>query len=63
MVNGGRFLMWSNEPPDICTIFAGFAIGEVELKYSITGGGGTKTRELLICSLCLLSSSGLSSSI
>lgn len=46
----GSFILSINDTPEIREVFAGFAIEEVELRYSITGGKGTKARELIVTS-------------
>ncbi len=47
----GKFLLSINDHPDIRAIFAGFAFVEVELTYTIMGGGGDPARELVISNL------------
>lgn len=44
----GRFLLSINDVPEIRRIFAAFRVEEVELLYSISGGKGTKARELIV---------------
>lgn len=44
----GRFLMSINDVQEIRETFKGFAFQEVELLYSVSGGKGTKARELVV---------------
>lgn len=46
----GRFILSINDVPEIREMFAWATIEEVELLYSITGGRGTKARELIVSS-------------
>lgn len=48
----GRFLLSLNDHPEVRRIFAGFAMVELEVTYSVGGGDKTQhTRELLISNL------------
>lgn len=44
----GRFILSINDVPEIRSLFAGFALEEVSLTYSINGGHGTAAKELII---------------
>jgi DNA adenine methylase len=44
----GRFLLSLNDVPEVRRLFAGFAIEGVSVDYSISGGGRSKAREVLI---------------
>jgi len=44
----GRFIMSINDVPEIRDLFAGFAMDEVGLRYSVSGGKGTPAKELII---------------
>lgn len=44
----GRWILSINDVPEIRELFAGFAIEEVSLRYSVGGGRGTAARELII---------------
>jgi DNA adenine methylase len=44
----GRFIMSINDVPEIREMFSGCPIKPVELAYSVSGGKGTKARELII---------------
>lgn len=46
----GRFVLSINDVPEIRSIFARFAIEEVQLTYSVSGGVGSKAKELIISS-------------
>ncbi len=44
----GRFILSINDVPEIRSLFSGCLIQPVELAYSISGGKGTKAKELII---------------
>lgn len=44
----GRFILSINDVPKIRAIFSGFAIDEVSLTYSVSGGNGKPARELIV---------------
>lgn len=44
----GRFILSINDTAEVRTIFNGFAMDEVGLRYSVSGGKGTPARELII---------------
>ncbi|MCK9549646.1 DNA adenine methylase [Aquamicrobium sp.] len=44
----GRFILSINDTPEVRSIFDGFAMEEVGLRYSVGGGKGTAARELII---------------
>jgi DNA adenine methylase len=46
----GRFILSINDVPEVREMFAWATIEAVELLYTITGGRGTKARELIISS-------------
>ncbi len=44
----GRFILSINDRPETRETFAGFALDEASLTYSISGGKGTPARELIV---------------
>ncbi|MAC59520.1 MAG: DNA methyltransferase [Novosphingobium sp.] len=44
----GRFILSLNDHPEVRRIFEGFDFREEQLTYSISGGAGTKAREVII---------------
>ncbi|KOF17794.1 hypothetical protein AC244_15500 [Ensifer adhaerens] len=44
----GRFILSINDVPEIRKTFAGFALHEAELTYSVSAGRGTPAHELII---------------
>ncbi|MDT8758224.1 DNA adenine methylase [Sphingomonas psychrotolerans] len=44
----GRFILSLNDTPEVRRIFAEFDAAGAELLYSVSGGAGTKARELII---------------
>jgi len=44
----GRFILSINDRPEVRALFNLFAMEEVELRYSVSGGRGTPARELII---------------
>ena len=44
----GRFILSINDVPEIRALFGRFHVSPVGLRYSVSGGGGTDARELII---------------